>query len=196
MTPQELQHIAPILARIQKKGAGFKTPDTYFDEIENAISDQLFVDTLPKNSGYETPIDYFEQVENTVISKIENEIISNQKQDIPTGYFDTVEDTVFKRLALEKKPRIISLKKYWIPATIAASLLLLVSIYNPFDTKQTLELAEIEAWIDEGNLDIDSYEIAELYSDEMDTITMENTINTDELEDYLNDIVSEESFYN
>jgi hypothetical protein len=194
MTLKELQHIAPILAEIQKKGSGFSIPENYFDEIENSISDKLFTDSLSKNSGYKIPENYFDQIENTVLSELAKKTIPSQK--IPEGYFDTIEDNVFERLALENKPKVISLKKYWIPATVAATLLVFVSIYNPFTNRQNLEIAEIEQWIEEGNLDLNSYEIAELYTDELENINIKNSINTHDLEEYLNDEISEESFYN
>ncbi len=196
MTLPELKHIAPILAKIQKKGSGFSIPENYFDEIENAISDKLFTATLSNTSGHKIPENYLEQLENTVLSKLEKEQTPNQK--VPKGYFDSIEDQVFNQLALEDKPKVISLKKYWIPvaAAAAASLALLVSIYNPFSTNQNIKVSEIEQWIDEGNIELNSYEIAELYSDELENISIENTINTDDLEDYLNNEISEESFYN
>ena len=194
MTPQELKHITPILAKIQKKGSGFSIPENYFEEIENAISDKLFTDSLSNTSGHKIPENYLEQIENTVLSKLEKERTPSEK--VPEGYFDSVEDQVFDRLALEEKPKIISLKKYWIPVVVAASLALLVSIYNPFSTNQNIEVSEIEQWIDEGNLELNPYEIAELYNDELENISIENTLNTDDLEDYLNNQISEESFYN
>ena len=194
MTQKELQHIAPNLAKIQKKGAGFSIPENYFEEIENAISNKLFTDSFSNTSGYTIPENYLEQIENTVLSKLEKERTPSQK--VPEGYFDSIEDQVFDRLALEDKSKVISLKKYWIPVAVAASLALLVSIYNPFSTNQNIEVSEIEQWIDEGNLELNSYEIAELYSDELDNINIENTLNTDDLEDYLDNQISEESFYN
>jgi len=196
MTTEELKHIAAILAEIQKKGSGFKTPDAYFDEIENIVTSKLFVATLPKDSGHETPDDYFKEVESSVLSKLKNEQNSSQDQTIPAGYFDNLEDKVFARLAQEKKPKVFSLKKYWIPAAVAASLLLFVTIYNSFAKKQTLQLTEVEAWIEEGNLELNSYEIAKLYTDEIENININTTLDAYDLEDYLNDEISEESFYN
>lgn len=190
MTPQELKHIAATLAEIQKKGSGFGIPKGYFKEVENSVTTRLFVDLLPKNSGYHTPDAYFKQVESHVMSRIDT------KQSVPDGYFDTIEYTVFERLALEKKSKVFSLRKYWVPAAVAASLVLLVTIYNPFNNKQNIEVADIEAWIEEGNLDMDSYEIADALNADLENITIENNIDKDDLENYIDDAFSEESFYN
>jgi len=89
-------------------------------------------------------------------------------------------------LAIEKKKtRFFSLKKYWIPTTIAASFLFLITIYNPFKENKELDLAEIEAWIEEGNLDLSTYEIASIYNQEIENLAIDPKLNTNDIENYL-----------
>jgi hypothetical protein len=58
-------------------------------------------------------------------------------------------------------------------------------------------LTEIESYIIDGNIDIDSYELADAINiDDLETIEFENTIKQDDLEDYLLDAISEENLYN
>lgn len=167
MTTQKLQHIAPTLANLQNKETGFSLPKNYFANVENSI---------------------------IALLREKEFIIEN---DIPKDYFEIFEDQVFKRLASEKKNRIISLKKYWLPVAVAASLLLFISIYNPFfNGYDNLSIAEIEDWINEDNLDLNAYEIADLYSLEIENITISDKLKEEEIEAYLLEEINEPEFYN
>ncbi len=195
MTQRELKHNAPILTQIQKKGTGFTFPKGYLNKIETQVFNKLFLENLSKNAGYITPINYFNTVESNVVSQLQIKKTTSLTDSVPDAYFDTVEEAVFKRLEQEKKLKIIPLKKYWIPAIIAASLLLFIGIYNPFTRNKLIETAEIEAWIDAGYLELNSYEIAAIYETEIDDLTIDNQINTENLENYLTDDLSETIFY-
>ncbi|HIP49582.1 MAG TPA: hypothetical protein EYG92_11535 [Lutibacter sp.] len=196
MKPKELKHIAPTLVEIQNNGTGFKLPKNYFKEIENKVFGQLFLTSLPTKLGHQVPKDYFEQVENQITSKLQLNKNTRVENDLPVDYFENFEDKLFKRLASEKETKVFSLKKYWIPVAIAASLLLFISIYNPFKEDKSLDIAEIEAWIEEGNLDLNSYEMADLYDFEMDNIAIKPNLNTNDIEDYLLEEIDESIFYN
>lgn len=195
MNTEDLKHIAPILASLQNKGTGFTSPPTYFDSIENRVFDTLFTDSLPQESGSSIPDNYFDELEDKVISRLNLSDTATKKDDIPKGYFDALENRVFKRLEKEDKRKVIALKRYWIPTAIAASLLLIISIYNPFTENNNLEFAEIEEWIDAGNLELNSYEIAAIYNTEIDNIKINQKYNEQDLEDYLTDEISESLFY-
>ncbi|WP_299129086.1 hypothetical protein [uncultured Winogradskyella sp.] len=153
---------------------GFKTPDQYFDGIEEKILKHLFdkgsLDSF-KNTGFE----------------------------VPKNYFDTVEDSMFSRIS-EEETRVIKLisKKNWhYVAGIAASLLLLLAVFiNRNNNTEELSVEMVENYLE--NSDLDSYELAELLSDvdllEEDFIITETQYKEDSLEDYLLKNTDLESF--
>ncbi len=195
MTNKELRHSAPKLASIQKFGSGFALPIAYFNTIEESFFNQLFLEELSKESGYTIPENYFKTVEKKLALKLEIEKEKIAANNVPEGYFERLEDVVFKRLNTERKPKVFSLKKYWIAVAVAASLLLFIGIYNPFTQNKDLKTTEIEAWIDAGYLGLNSYEIAAIYETEIDDLVIDNQINTEDLEIYLTDEFYESIFY-
>lgn len=194
MTLKELKNIAPILASLQDRGTGFTIPDTYFDTLETSVIREITSASLPKNTGYIIPKDYFISIEEKVFTKLISTI--EHKPKVPDGYFDTIEDVVISRIEREKQAKVFSLAKYWKPIAIAASLALVFILYNPFNSSNNKEVAEITQWIEAGHLDLESYEIAEYFQSELESLELENTINTESLENYLLEEISEESFYN
>jgi len=198
MTNKELQHIAPILAELKSTGLkmGFTTPQNYFEDVEERVVNKLTTQFLPDDTGMLTPNLYFDDLEDTILEKIH---IDDHTSSVPKGYFETFEDRVFEKLAIEeKKSKIISIRKSWIGGMIAvaASVLLFFTLYKPATTDK-IELAEIESYIIDGNIDIDSYELADAINiDDLETIEFENTIKQNDLEDYLLDAISEENLYN
>jgi len=209
MTNKDLAHIAPILASLKDQKTGFIVPDSYFDRLEEAV-----VSKLSEKSAYILPESYLMRKEKAFISKVEKEVIKEQKQkfpselekevvreqkqQVPPDYFNTFEDRVFDRLAEEeeKKDKVFSLNKYWVPAAIAASIVLFFTIYNPFSIKKNKEMEEITTWIEGGHLDMDSYQIAEFYNADLESIEIQNTISTETLENYIIDEFTEEALYN
>lgn len=151
----------------KKHKSGFKVPENYFDDFENRIFNKIESETLPKEHGLK----------------------------VPDGYFDNLEDTLLVRLnAEEKTPKVIQLnsKAKWIYLTaIAACLAIIVSMFLRDESivKQmdSLKTASVENYIEEGYLDLDSYEVLALLDDEEVTnINFESDIFSEELlENYL-----------
>ena len=197
MKTQDLKHIAPTLAILQNKGTGYALPNKYFEGVEANFYNELYTENLPNDLGQKTPDGYFNEVEYKVLSKLslqEKEILNS---NLPKDYFDTLEDRVFERLEneQEQEEKTRSLKKYWFPVAIAASFILFISIYKPFKQVVKLEISEIEAYIYAGNLDLNTYEIAEFYEAELNELTVDKHINSDELEDYLEEEIPESLLY-
>ena len=113
MTNTEFNNSAPILASLKDKETGFRVPSSYFDYVESSVFSKLSKATDVGKSTFILPESYLMHDEKTYISRIENEVITEQNQEIPKGYFDSVEDKVFERLAKEKKNTTRSLKKYY-----------------------------------------------------------------------------------
>lgn len=163
MTTEELKNIAPKLSELKSM-----------------------------KTGFEVPHDYFESIEERVISKLKTEDIN----DIPESYFETIEDRVFEKIKNEA-PKVISLKsrftKIVTPIAIAASILLLITLQlfnsSQEDVFANLDTSEIETWINNGDLDLDTYEITSVYSDvNFDDIELYDDYTDDELLNYLDNI--------
>lgn len=164
MTNKEFKHIAPELSKLKKIDNGFNVPKNYFEGIELRIEKKL---DLNGESSFSTP----------------------------KGYFDSIEDQVFDKI--NNTSKVIQLKdritKVAIPL-LAASLLLIFTLKSvnsdpSSDVFAKINDVEIENWIENGELELSTYEIAALYSDSnFDELELENEFNDDELIDYLEDI--------
>ena len=149
-----------------------------------------------KNTGFKTPDNYFNTVEDNIINAIKQEnSLKTSKQTgfkTPDNYFNTVEDVIINKIDTENKPKVITLfsKRNLIYASsIAAAVLLFfnLSFFDKDISLDTLDFQTVERYIlDQG---IDSYEIAALLTeDELSNINFEildNAFNTEFLEDYL-----------
>ena len=180
---------------LKKQGLGFKIPMGYFETVEGDVFSKLSTKGFPKNAGYSVSENYFDTIESNVFAKIDtSELDKEQQFDVPTDYFKTVEDNVFKKINEQdnKQPKVFSLKtkvvKIFIPIAIAASLLLLFTVYTQktdstysFDN---LAAIDIENWIEEDYISLDSYQIAEVYSD----VNFEDEFDEEDIEllDYIN----------
>lgn len=197
MTTEELKNIAPKLYELQELKSGYTTPKNYFETVEDAIFSILITSELTNKTAFKTPENYFSTIETRVFKSIKSE----EKEsvfEIPKEYFDTFEDRVFEKL--QSKTKVIDFKtqfsKTIVPVLAAASLLLFITLQIFNGTKNTtedlfakIEISEMENWIENGELVLNSYEITSIYED----LTIEN-INTNSLYDdddmlnYLNEI--------
>lgn len=150
--------------------SGFKTPDNYFNSIEDRVFNQINtkspLDEI-KATGFSTPNDYFNSVEENILSKIEDE-----------------------------KPKVISLfnkKNLLYVSSIAAALVLMFNIFIPKEETQDVDAELVEFYLlEEQNLN--SYELADLLSEaeflDEDFTVLEDQINESDLESYLLDNVN------
>lgn len=170
-----LQHI---------KGTGFNIPEDYFDNFENRISKNRNTNT----TGFKVPPNYFENVEGVVIGKKNLTTVKNAGFKVPDNYFANVETEVFAKV---KNKKVIPLiRRSYVKNTflaIAASILLFFSISkinnnNNKDTTYTVNDTEIDAWMEEGLVSFNTYEIEEMFSDADLNLLAEES---DEVSDYL-----------
>lgn len=168
-------------------GSGFKTPEDYFERIDASVYTKLLLDKFPEKEGFKLPLNYLESIEDRVISNIKSTKRSNSDQaGVPEGYFDTIEDRVFDKLKGEvtKEPKVINLTSKFLkiaaPIAIAASLLVFVVLnYNRQTYSiENLATSDIEAWIEDDLIALDSYEISTLYND----VDLEDEISSDDLD--------------
>jgi len=149
------------------KNTGFKTPNNYFDAVEDNIMDAIQQENnlnLSKKTGFKTPDNYFETIEDAVINKL------NKKDNS-------------KVIKLFNKRNLIY------ASSIAAAILLLfnLSIFNREVTFDSLDTQTVENYIiSEG---IDSYELAALLTESefLEVDFLDETIADETLESYLLD---------
>ena len=181
---------------LKNQGHGFNVPKGYFDTIENDVFAKISTEKFPKKEGFAVAKDYFETFDNKVLKAIASEKLKKTNFEIPKDYFETLEDKVFEKLQKEKvaEPKVIKLRtrilKVVAPIAVAASLLLFfVFQYNTSDQNKmsidSIASTEIENWINDDLISLDSYEIAEAYSD-VSFVNDETILESIELEDYLN----------
>ncbi len=197
MTQEDFKNIAPKLYELQQHNSGLSVPKNYFETVENAVFSRLSEDKLVKKIPFKTPKNYFFTIEDRVFDNLKSKKRENAYA-IPKDYFDTVEDNVFKKLQTETK--VIDFKtrfiKTLLPITVAAATLLLfftLQLLNNSNDNTDLfakmEISEIENWIENGNFEINSYQIASVYEDaDFEDIELNQQYNDDNLMDYLNDI--------
>ncbi len=177
------------------KENGFKTPEGYFDTIEDAVFSKLSSEKFPDKDGFVNPDNYLDTVEDSVLKKMDqNNHLEEKKQTgftMPEAYLNTFDDKVLKAIKNENH-KVIDFKtiflKRIIPFAIAASFLLFIFIkYNSASSTTNLDqlaTTEIEQWIENDLITFDTYEITEVYSD----VDFENQLifEDDEVIDYLN----------
>jgi len=153
---------------------GFKTPPDYFESIEDRVFDSIRAEALPKNTGFKVPSGYFEQLDTVLVERV---------------------------IVKEKETKVISIfSRYRLGyvAAIAACAILLFSIFNDkqAETISNLDVALIESYIEEGSLDMDTYDVLALFDNEgIENLSLDNNlIDQDNLEDYLLESLDESAF--
>ena len=160
----------------QKHKTGFKVPAHYFDTLEETICNEIDLEVLPKDTGFIAPV----------------------------GYFENVETVVLQTLNFDEKPKSViglnSRKTLVYVSAVAACFAIIVSVFysNKSIVKQidSIKTSSIENYIDEGFIDLKSYEVLALLDDEdIVNIDLESNIFSEEsLENYLLENRIEETF--
>jgi hypothetical protein len=155
-----------------------------------------------KNSEFKTPKGYFEDFTDDLLNKMSKEASSLPNKDgfkVPEGYFDNLNKEVLEKIT-EKESKVISLKSYrkyfYAAASVAAILLLVFSIQwrdKSSFTFDDLARTDIEIYLEENELGLSSYELAEvLLTEELDVNDILNSELDDEnIIDYLEDNIDE-----
>ena len=171
-----------ILNSLKKSGPGFTVPKAYFEELEDRIGQKM--DSTGSNPKIKTE-ERSKQKNMFVLDKIGK----NHGFKTPDGYFDKLEPKI-KRL---KTTRVVPLKNNYtriLALSIAASILLFFGISNMNHSQNekneiVFQDEEYINWIESDLVELDSYEIAEIYNDiELDKVFYPE----DELEEYLNNV--------
>lgn len=155
-----------------------------------------------KNSGFKTPKGYFEGFTDDLLNKMSKEASSLPYKDgfkVPEGYFDNLNKEVLEKIT-EKESKVISLKSYrkyfYAAASVAAILLLVFSVQWRNESSFTfddLARTDIEIYLEENELGLSSYELAEvLLTEELEVNDILNSELDDEnIIDYLEDNIDD-----
>ncbi len=152
-----------------------------------------------KKTGFKTPENYFDSLEDQIMNTIKtNHTLGNIEDTgfkIPNEYIDNVEDAVFSKLRLEEKTKVVSLfskRNLMYVSGLAATMLIFFSIFmnSNEETIETIDIELVENYIIDE--DIDSYEIAALLTNEdlSEDFLVESNIMDESLETYILENIS------
>lgn len=156
-----------------KKHKGFKTPEGYFEGLTGKILDKLSEEerSIPENEGFGVPEKYFESL---------NERITDRLEPRET-----------------KVVQLHTYRRYWVAAASIAAIFLL-AVLIPWKSGEVasfdaLANADIEAYLDEGNVDFSSYELAEFIPEESfeEGIILDEGVEEENIMDYLDDAIED-----
>ena len=176
-----------ILKKLKNRDAGFLIPENYFAEFEKNSTEK---DKKIK-SGFTSPKNYFDLVEESISIRLDLEVNSTGFS-VPDNYFKNIDQRILDNINASKSGKIIkfSTNKYLkiLSYAVAASLLLFFSLrsLNSRDTMfdfETIEISEIESWMDEDLITFSSFDISETFDDVY--LTGVGDYSEDEIFDYL-----------
>ena len=149
-----------------------------------------------KKTGFKTPDNYFDAVEDNIMNAIKKENSLNISKETgfitPENYFDTIEDVIINKIEKKNTTKVITLfsKRNLIYASsIAAAILIMFGIYlnKDNDILEEIEYEIVENYI--LNQGISSYDIASLLTEEelsyINFEIMDEAFNNEDIEDYL-----------
>lgn len=150
---------------------------------------------------HKTPEGYFDSFNERLMDKIVKEesiIPVNDGFSVPDLYFETFNDKITNRTT-PKVVRLHSYRKYYYAAASIAAIALLVFFFNknsePEFGFEDLASAEIDAYFENNEMELTSYELAEVVNIEnvaiLDITETENTIEKEMILEYLDENVDE-----
>ena len=172
---------------LKNRDTGFSIPENYFAEFENNLQEN----DKKIESGFTTPENYFDQVEESISIRLD---LKGNKSGFkaPDNYFKNIDQRILDDINVSRPGKIINFNtnKYLkiLSYSIAASLLLFFSLrsLNSGDTMfdfETIEISEIESWMDDDLITFSSYDISETFEDVY--LTGVGDYSEDEILDYL-----------
>ena len=183
------------------KETGYTAPDNYFANFETELHASISEDAIPKNTGFNTPEKYFSNFENELLAKINSEEFPKETGFInPENYFTDIEENLIAAVPKERSKK--KLRNLVIPfvSSAAAILVLYFGFNRPQENMEVnfdaLTVTEINEWIKDGNMDVNSYDIASIDATVLNSASfIYEDISDEELNDYL-DTVDPEYLYN
>lgn len=155
-----------------------------------------------KNNPFKTPEGYFESLNERLLDKLNEDKFDLPQEDgftIPENYFDGLKKSVQEKIERPetKVIRLRSYRKYYlVAASVAAVLMVLVGMnWDPVQETTWNDLAntDIEAYFETNELGLTTFEIAEVLPvDELEiSDILEDKFEEDDVIDYLNDHIED-----
>ncbi|MBT8204708.1 MAG: hypothetical protein KJO20_04975 [Eudoraea sp.] len=156
------------------KKEGFKLPEGYFEGLTDRILERVAEDTsdLPQKEGF----------------------------TVPEGYFDSLNERVRANTSSGEDPKVVRLnpwkKYYFVAASIAALIVIVIGFRLSQAENYTfsdLANAELESYLNETDLGLTSYEIAEVLPIEELEVNdiLDTALNEESIIDYLDENVED-----
>lgn len=157
----------------------FKTPEGYFEGFTDRLldkmsneNDELAETILPKNDGFKAPEGYFDSLNKSILDEVTKK---------PSKVISLTSRTKFT---------------YYAAAAVAAIVLLTIGIRTTNSVEPTFEglaKTEIEAYFDNNDLGMSTFEIAEVIPvDNLEIADiLDNQLQEENIIDYLDDNVDE-----
>lgn len=145
---------------------------------------------------FEVPKDYFRDFEERLFLKIaEEDFPKTSGFRVPEAYFKNLDQVILSKLRTREEPKIIPLTPHKIVAfasAIAACLVIAISVlkFSNQDTQidiETVNLSLIDNYIEDGNLDMDLYDVTNYLRtlDDAELFLNSFMISDEEIERYL-----------
>lgn len=176
---------------MRSRDTGFSIPENYFDQFEK----DLYENKVKVKSGFTSPENYFDAFDDKMLDRLKTDSNKSTGFKTPANYFEDIDQKILGNVELEKPGKVIKLNasKYLkiLGFSIAASLLLFFSLRNSnsndkvFDI-ETLEISEIESWMDEDLITFSNYDISETFDDVY--LSVDGNYAEDEIFDYLDGV--------
>ena len=190
---KELNTYLKKLKEMNCDRTGFTTPPAYFENIDDSIMNAIHEDSLPDKTGFDIPENYFDNLEDSIFNKINEEAIPAVSGfEVPEDYFNNLENSILSKIKPKKNNKIRNLLVAF--TSSAAALVLFYFGFSQYEqpevvTFESLTITEINDWIQEDNIILDSYAIADISyendGDDMDIKFISESITDQELNDYL-----------
>ena len=161
------------------------------------------MDKKYKKEGFKVPEGYFEGLTDRILDRVKEKAPDLPKEEgftLPEGYFDSLNERVQKRLSDSENPGVIRMnpwkKYYFVAASIAALVVIVIGIRMSRSddfTFSDLASTELENYLNETDLGLTSYELAEVLPVEELEVNdiLDAGLNEENIIDYLDENVED-----
>jgi len=161
------------------------------------------MDKKYKKEGFKVPDGYFEGLNKRLMDRLDEENLGLPENDgfaVPEGYFDSLQDKLSSHIGASQENKVIRLnpwKKYYLVAASIAALIVIIIGFRLGQPEEftfgDLAYAELETYLEENDLGLTSYEIAEVLPIEEIEVNdiLDNELNEENIIDYLDENVED-----
>ncbi|MGP1990338.1 hypothetical protein D9V96_000455 [Zobellia laminariae] len=155
--------------------------------------------SFDKKNPFKAPEGYFEEFDKNLFEKLSREDSAIPKKEgfkLPDGYFDSLSDKLQQKLKEDQQNKVIPLKsykKYYYAVTAMAAILVVALTLNLNKTNEIsfddLAQSDIENYFNQNELDLTSYELAEVMPiSELEMTDMfDSSFSEENVLDYINE---------